>query len=62
MEGETINLQEIFVFEQRGLDANGMVQGRFKATGIRPRFVEKLQARGIQVPLEMFDPRKTYEV
>jgi pilus assembly protein CpaF len=62
MEGETINLQEIFVFEQTGLDGNGLVKGRFKATGIRPRFVEKLQARGIQVPLELFDPRKSYEV
>ena len=62
MEGETINLQEIFVFEQTGLDGNGAVKGRFKATGIRPRFVEKLQARGIQVSQELFDPRKTYEV
>jgi pilus assembly protein CpaF len=62
MEGETINLQEIFVFEQTGLDGNGAVKGRFKATGIRPRFVEKLKARGIQVPQELFDPRKSYEV
>jgi pilus assembly protein CpaF len=62
MEGETINLQEIFVFEQTGLDANGLVKGRFKATGIRPRFVEKLEARGIQVPAQLFDPRKSYEV
>ena len=62
MEGETINLQEIFLFEQTGLDANGVVKGRFKATGIRPRFVEKLKARGIQVPQELFDPRKSYEV
>jgi pilus assembly protein CpaF len=62
MEGETINLQEIFVFEQTGLDADNTVKGRFKATGIRPRFVEKLKARGIQVPAELFDPRKIYEV
>ncbi len=62
MEGETINLQEIFVFEQTGLDANGVVKGRFKATGIRPRFVDKLKALGIQVPLELFDPRKSYDV
>jgi pilus assembly protein CpaF len=62
MEGETINLQEIFVFEQTGLDADKAVKGRFKATGIRPRFVEKLKARGIQVPAELFDPRKIYEV
>jgi pilus assembly protein CpaF len=62
MEGETINLQEIFLFEQTGLDANGVVKGRFKATGIRPRFVDKLKARGIQVPHELFDPRKSYDV
>jgi pilus assembly protein CpaF len=62
MEGETINLQEIFTFEQTGLDENGKVKGRFKATGIRPRFVDKLKARGIHVPLEIFDPRKSYDV
>ncbi len=62
MEGETINLQEIFVFEQTGLAGNGAVKGRFKATGIRPRFMEKLKARGIEAPQEMFDPRKSYEV
>jgi pilus assembly protein CpaF len=62
MEGETINLQEIFLFEQTGMDGNGAVKGRFKATGIRPRFVEKLKARGIDVPAELFDPRKSYDV
>jgi pilus assembly protein CpaF len=62
MEGETINLQEIFLFEQTGMDGNGAVKGRFKATGIRPRFVEKLNARGIHVPAELFDPRKSYDV
>jgi len=62
MEGETINLQEIFLFEQTGMDGNGVVKGKFKATGIRPRFVEKLKARGINVPAELFDPRKTYDV
>jgi pilus assembly protein CpaF len=62
MEGETINLQEIFLFEQTGIDGNGAVKGKFKATGIRPRFVEKLKARGINVPAELFDPRKSYDV
>jgi pilus assembly protein CpaF len=62
MEGETINLQEIFLFEQTGMDGNGAVKGRFKATGIRPRFVEKLKTRGIDVPSELFDPRKSYDV
>ena len=62
MEADIINLQEIFTFEQTGIDAKGSVKGRFKATGIRPRFVEKLKARGIIVPLDMFDPSKVYEV
>jgi pilus assembly protein CpaF len=62
MEGETINLQEIFLFEQTGIDGNGAVKGKLKATGIRPRFVEKLKARGINVPAELFDPRKSYDV
>jgi pilus assembly protein CpaF len=62
MEADIINLQEIFTFEQTGMDAKGSVKGRFKATGIRPRFVEKLKARGILVPLDMFDPSKVYEV
>jgi pilus assembly protein CpaF len=62
MEGETINLQEIFLFEQTGIDGNGALKGKFKATGIRPRFVEKLKARGINVPAELFDPRKSYDV
>src|SRR5882724_1945569 len=62
MEADIINLQEIFIFEQTGMDAKGAVKGRFKATGIRPRFVEKLKARGILVPPDMFDPSKVYEV
>ncbi|MBI3329328.1 MAG: CpaF family protein [Nitrospinae bacterium] len=62
MEGDIINLQEIFAFEQTGIDANGSVKGRFKATGIRPRFVEKFKARGILIPHDLFDPRKGYEV
>lgn len=62
MEGETINLQEIFTFEQTGLHANGSVKGRFKATGLRPRFVEKFKVRGIEVPPGLFDPNKGYDV
>jgi pilus assembly protein CpaF len=62
MEADIINLQEIFTFEQTGMDAKGAVKGRFKATGIRPRFIDKCKARGIIVPLDMFDPSKVYEV
>src|SRR3712207_3396724 len=49
MEGETITMQEIFQFERTGLDSNGTVIGRFRPTGIRPRFAEKLKAYGLHL-------------
>src|SRR5579871_2651159 len=55
METDIITLQEIFVFEKRGLSPDGKVIGRFAATGILPKFNEKLLAAGIQLPLDMFD-------
>jgi pilus assembly protein CpaF len=55
MEGEMVTLQDIFVFEKRGVSAEGKVLGRFSATGIRPKFSEKLLAAGIQLSAEMFD-------
>jgi pilus assembly protein CpaF len=55
MEGEMITLQDIFVFEKQGLDAEGRVVGRFAATGIRPKFYEKLLAAGIRLDAELFD-------
>lgn len=54
MEGEVITLQDIFVFEQKGVDEKGRILGRLKPTGIRPKFVERFQAAGITVPLEIF--------
>jgi len=60
MEGEIVTLQDLFVFEKRGLDENGKVLGRFAATGIRPKFYEKLQAAGIELPASIFD--ETLEV
>jgi pilus assembly protein CpaF len=62
MEGDVITLQEIFSFEQTGIDANSAVKGRFKATGIRPRFVERFKAMGIPLPPDMFDARHIVEV
>jgi pilus assembly protein CpaF len=62
MEGETVTLQEIFYFEQTGVDSQGLVKGRFRARGVRPRFVEKFKAMGIQVPPTLFDSDKIYEV
>ena len=61
MEGDVVTMQEIFKFEQTGVDQNGKVKGRFRATGIRPKFAEKFQAMGIQVPNELFDATKVYE-
>ncbi len=50
MEGETITMQEIFQFERTGVDASGKVIGRFRTTGIRPRFAERLKQYGMQLP------------
>src|SRR6202142_911521 len=55
MEGDTITLQDIFVFEKLGIGEDGRVLGRFAATGIRPKFCEKLLAAGIRLQAGMFD-------
>ena len=61
MEGEVIAMHEIFRFEQTGVDAAGSVQGRFYATGVRPRFADRLRMFGAAVPDSVFDPDKIYE-
>src|SRR5580700_5792533 len=55
MEGEVVTLQDLFVFEKRGVSAEGKVIGRFSATGIRPKFSEKLLAAGIRLRPDLFD-------
>jgi pilus assembly protein CpaF len=55
MEGDMVTLQDIFVFEKRGISAEGKVLGRFCATGIRPKFSDKLLAAGIRLSPELFD-------
>src|SRR5579862_2526685 len=55
MEGEVVTLQDLFVFEKRGLNPDGQVVGRFAATGIRPKFHEKLLAAGIRLRPDLFD-------
>ena len=62
MEGETITIQEIFSFQQTGLDTERKVHGIFRATGVRPKFVERFKALGIDCDLSIFDPDKIYEV
>jgi pilus assembly protein CpaF len=56
MEGDIITMQEIFTFERQGVAEDGRVLGRFRATGIRPRFTERLQAWGIDLPAGLFSP------
>lgn len=60
MEGDIITMQDIFTFEQTGVTEDGTVLGHFKATGIRPRFVERLRVHGINLADELFDPTRTY--
>jgi pilus assembly protein CpaF len=61
MEGDIITMQEIFAYEKTGIASDGTVLGHFRATGIRPKFVQRLKVFGIDVPDEMFDPTRTYE-
>jgi pilus assembly protein CpaF len=60
MEGEIISMQEIFRFEQTGIDADGKVQGHFCATGVRPRFADRLRMFGAAVPDDTFDPDRVF--
>ena len=61
MEGEMITLQEIYGFEQTGVAPDGSVLGRFRATGIRPRFADRLAARGAPLADYLFDPDRARE-
>lgn len=58
MEGEVITMQEIFTFRQTGIGPDGEVQGHFQATGVRPKFTERLRSFGVVLPDAMFDPEK----
>lgn len=55
MEGEHVTTQDIFLFDKTGLTAARKVTGRFRATGIRPKFCERLQAAGIEIPTSVFE-------
>jgi pilus assembly protein CpaF len=54
IEGSTIQLQDIFVFKQQGVDENGKIRGRFQATGFIPTFFEELKVIGVPVDLTIF--------
>jgi pilus assembly protein CpaF len=53
--GDMVSMQDIFLFEKRGVGINGKVLGRFYATGIVPKFAEKLKASGIPIPMSLLD-------
>lgn len=61
MEGDMITMQEIFAFEQTAVAPDGTVLGRFRATGIRPRFAERLQSRGVPLAEHLFDPNRVQD-
>jgi pilus assembly protein CpaF len=58
MERDVITMQDIFVFEKLGVDEDGRVRGRFRATGIRPKCTERFATSGIQLPAQMFEHMK----
>ncbi|HEX7648525.1 MAG TPA: CpaF family protein, partial [Noviherbaspirillum sp.] len=60
MEGDVVTMQEIFAFRQTGIGPEGEVLGHFQATGIRPKFAERLHAFGVSLPDTMFDPTRLY--
>ena len=57
MEGDQIQMHELFVFEQTGVDENGHATGRFVATGIRPRIITRIEHAGLKLPAEWFARR-----
>jgi pilus assembly protein CpaF len=54
MEGQTVTLQDIFLFQQTGIDPRGRVQGRTVSTGLRPTFVDRFEAAGVVLPPDIF--------
>jgi pilus assembly protein CpaF len=57
MEGDTICLHDLFQFKQTGVDDEGHASGHFEACGVRPLLLERLHAKGVQVPNELFKRR-----
>ena len=57
MEGDTVCLNDIFHYQQKGVDSDGNAFGQFECCGVRPKLVEKLSASGVEVPVTMFQRR-----
>jgi pilus assembly protein CpaF len=58
MEGELVTLQDLFVFDKKGITEKGQVRGCFRATGIRPQFYERLASCGLALPSAVFESRQ----
>ena len=61
MEGEVVNMQEIFRFVRKTVNQDGQVVGAFRATGIRPRLLKRFKERGVEIGEDNFDPDYSYE-
>jgi pilus assembly protein CpaF len=62
MEQDVVTTQDIFTFDQQGILADGRVTGFHRATGIRPKFMDRLMRSGIELRAEVFDPHRSREV
>jgi pilus assembly protein CpaF len=62
MEGEVVQMQEIMSFKRLGVEADGAVKGAFVASGIRPKFMQELDVRGIKVAQSLFEPGRAFAV
>ena len=58
MEGEVVQMQSIFEFVRLGTDSDGVVRGEFRATGVRPKFLDQIKLAGISIPVDTFDPSR----
>lgn len=57
MEGELLTMHDLFTFEQRGVDEQGHAIGYFRVHGIRPRCADRIEARGLRLPPDLFARR-----
>jgi pilus assembly protein CpaF len=61
MEGDVVELQEIFTYEKRSIDQHGKVVGHFRPTGVKPKISHLINEHGIELSADIFDPNKVYE-
>ena len=57
MEGEVVQMQEIFKYVRTGTKEDGTIIGEFRATGVRPKFLDEIKSHGVEIPGEYFDPK-----